>query len=182
MEYVAALEKAWSQLEKLAQEKDYLVGFLSDDYSVDLRKKSVYSISCNAPAKPYYSILILHYLARKLKGLPQLKNEWISFKQAGGQAYYPTFKKRVLDTIVRKYKDKPQSLLELTERFNAKRAQAGDISVVIEAAEGVPILISFWRGDEEFGPEANCLFDKSITDIFCTEDIVVLAEIVAHSI
>jgi len=32
------------------------------------------------------------------------------------------------------------------------------------------------RGDEEFGPEANILFDKSITDIFCTEDIVVLSE------
>jgi hypothetical protein len=39
-----------------------------------------------------------------------------------------------------------------------------------------------WRGDEEFGPEANLLFDRSITEIFCTEDVVITAEIVASTI
>jgi hypothetical protein len=39
-----------------------------------------------------------------------------------------------------------------------------------------------WRPDEEFGPEANLLFDKSITGIFCTEDIVVLAGIIASEV
>ena len=34
----------------------------------------------------------------------------------------------------------------------------------------------------DVGPEINVLFDKSISDIFCTEDVVVLAEIVAYNI
>ena len=183
MEYADALQKAWSNLSELAQEKKYSLRFLTSDYSVDLKNKQVLSLSEKAPAKPFYSILILHYLAQEIKGLPKTKGEWISFKQlAGGQAYYPTFKKRVLDTIARRCKDRPEALLELTERFGAKREQLADISVVIQAFENVPILLTFWRGDEEFGPEANCLFDKSISDIFCTEDITVLAEIVAHSI
>lgn len=60
--------------------------------------------------------------------------------------------------------------------------EQGDIGIVLEAFQGVPALITLWRGDEEFGPEVNMLFDKSITQIFCTEDIVVLAGIIASQI
>ena len=56
------------------------------------------------------------------------------------------------------------------------------MSIVLEVTEGVPILISLWRADEEFAANANIFFDRSINKIFCTEDIVVLAEMVAHAI
>ena len=44
------------------------------------------------------------------------------------------------------------------------------------------MLITIWKADDEFGPDANILFDKNITKIFCIEDTVVLTEIVAHTI
>jgi hypothetical protein len=56
------------------------------------------------------------------------------------------------------------------------------VGIVLEAFERVPVLISLWRPDEEFEPEANMLFDKSITQVFSTEDIVVLAGLVASAI
>ncbi|MCQ9206694.1 MAG: DUF3786 domain-containing protein [Omnitrophica bacterium] len=183
MEYEQALRKAWAQVESLTEKKRHSVRFLNDNYDVDPEKRSVLSLSCNAPAKSYLSILILHYLIRALKGLPTVKNEWISFKELpGGAGYYPTFKKRVIDTVIGKYGSRPDCLLEITGRFKAKKAQLADISVVLETFDNVPVLITFWRGDDEFGPEANVLFDKGIVDIFCTEDIVVLAEFIAHSI
>jgi hypothetical protein len=54
--------------------------------------------------------------------------------------------------------------------------------VIIEAFEGVPVLIKAWKADSEFGPDANIYFDKSITGIFCTEDIVVLAGMIASQL
>ena len=57
-----------------------------------------------------------------------------------------------------------------------------EFSIVLDVFDSVPILITLWRGDEEFSPEVNIIFDKSIKDIFCTEDIVILAEFVAHNI
>jgi hypothetical protein len=167
MEYTEALFKAWSDLTGVCTEQDYSLRLLNDQYSVDLKNKRIMSASCNVEAKSHYSILILHYLARRVKGLPEVKGQWISFKELpGGQAYYPAFKKRVIDTIVRKY----------------SAWGAADKSEVVDVFEGVPVLITFWRGDEEFAPGANCLFDKSISDIFCTEDVAVLAEILVHSI
>lgn len=183
MVYADAFVKAWSELEKITKDKNHSVRFLSDEYSIDLKRRSILSVSCNTPAKDYLSLLILHYLIKRLGALPSVAGEWISFKQLeGGEGYYPSFKKRVIDTIVRKYKDNPQSLLELVERFKAKKTQLADISIALEPFTGVPLLINFWRGDDEFGPDANVLFDKSISEIYCTEDIVVLAELLAHSI
>ena len=183
MGYDVALGKAWLELESVAGHKSYAVQFLADEYSVNVGNKTVSSLSCNVPAKEFVSILVLHYLVRKIQGLPALTGEWISFKQLeGGQGYYPAFKKRAIDPIARKYGAKPEALLEIIGRFKAKKAQLADVSVVVEVFENVPVLITLAKADEEFGPEANVLFDKSVQGILCTEDVVVLAGFVASSI
>lgn len=183
MGYEVALAKAWLELENLNREAKGSVRFLADEYEVDLENKRVLSFGCNVPAKDHIGILVLHYLIQKLKGISPVTGEWISFHQLpGGQGYYPAFKKRVIAPIVRKYGANPEALFELTERFRAKRVQLADISVVVNALDSVPVLITFSRADEEFGAEANVLFDKNIEDIFCTEDIVVLAEFIAGSV
>ncbi len=183
MGYDVALKKAWSDLEKVMRDERKSIRLLADEYVVDTEKKSVLSLACNLPAKDHLSILIVHYLIQKLKGIPSITGEWISFKQLdGGEGYFPAFKKRAIDPILRKYGSKPETLLETMERFKAKRVRLADINIVLEVLDGVPVLITLQRADEEFSPEANILFDKSIKDIFCTEDAVVLAEFVASVI
>lgn len=183
MSYEAALSRAWSELESFIEDKVVSVRLLSDEYSIELKNKRVLSLPGSVPTKDYISILILHYLKKKLVGLPFVTGEWISFKQLeGGLGYYPAFKKRVIEPILRKYGLNPKAILEVVERFGAKRIQAGDLGVLLEPFDGVPVLITLWRGNEEFGPEANILFDKSIKDIFYTEDVVILAEFIVHNI
>jgi hypothetical protein len=183
MGYDVAISKSWLELENATKEKSLSVRFLTDEYSVDLVNKKILSLSCNVPTKDYLTILMLHYLTQHLRGLPLTTGEWVEFRQLeGGQGYYPTFKNRVIGTVIRKYGGNPEAILELTKRFNARRHDIADFSVVLDAFENVPILIELWKSDEEFGPEANVLFDKNIKDIFCTEDIVVLSEFIAHKI
>ena len=166
MGYEAALSKAWAGLEGIAEEKNYSVKFLDGEYNINLQDRLVFSVSCNIPAKIHISVLILHYLTQKIKGLPRVTGKWISFKELdGGQPYYPVFKKRVLERVAKKF----------------DMAQSADFEKALDVFEGVPILVRFWRGDDEFGPEANVLFDKSIPEIFCTEDVVVLSECLPSS-
>ena len=183
MEYEAAIAKSWLELEGVAKEKRYSLRLLADKYEVDTEKKSVFSASCNIPAPPHATILILHYLKQKLIGLAPIRAKWIAFQELlGGQGYYPTFKKRVIDRIKRKYGERPDTLLGLVEKFKAERTQLADVSVVLEVFDNVPVLIQLWRADEEFGPSADVLFDESIAKIFCTEDVVVLSEFIVSSI
>lgn len=183
MSYEVALGKSWDDLVKLNPPKALGVKFFADEYSVDLEAKRVFSLACNVPAKDFTVILILHYLAQKIKGLPLLSNEWLTFKELSGiEGYYAAFRKRSIEPIIRKYGAHPDGLLAALDRLPGKRVDQGDVGIVLEAFENVPAMVTLWRGDEEFGPDANILFDKSITKIFCTEDIVVLAGFVASQL
>jgi len=183
MTYDAAINKAWEELAKLKLNEIVSVKFLADEYTVDLQDRKVISLSCNALARDHTAILILHYLRQKLNGLPALISEWVSFKELSGvEGYYLAFRERAIKPIIRKYGSKPEGILALLDRLPAKKVNQGDIGIVLEPFAGVPVLITLWRPDEEFGPEANMLFDRSITQIFCTEDIVVLAGFIAANI
>ncbi|MDP2937996.1 MAG: DUF3786 domain-containing protein [Candidatus Omnitrophota bacterium] len=183
MSYDAALQKGWEELSQLNPGKILSVKFLADEYTIDFAEKKVLSLACNVAAKDFTAILILHYLAHKLKGLPLLTGEWLTFKELSGvEGYYPAFRNRAIDPIIRKYGGHPEGVLAVLDRLPAKRVDQGDVGIVLEAFEGIPVMITLWRADTEFGPEVNMLFDKSIAKIFCTEDIVVLAGFVASQL
>jgi hypothetical protein len=164
--YDVAKNKAWEELRKLNPANKLAVKFLADEYSVDPEGKTVMSLSCNVPAKDFYAVIILHYLAKKLQGLPRLTGDWLTFRElAGVEGYWDAFKKRAIDPLIRKLGTKPQ-----------------DTVIMVDAFEGVPALVKAWKADEDFGPDANIYFDRSVKDIFCIEDIVVLAGIIASSL
>ncbi len=185
MEYEAALGKAWKDVAGLTVDKRVSVKFLADEYEIDLASKRILSLSCNAPAQNHLAIMLLHYLVRKFESgnLPKPTGKWMDFRELeGGEAYYPTFKKRTIGVILRKYGAVPDAIFEAAGRFCSRKIQARDIGIAIEPLENVVILITLSKADEEFGPDANILFDENIRKIFCTEDIVVLTEILVHAL
>jgi len=164
MGYEVALNKAWDELAKSNPPSGISVKFMGDEYTLNFKDKKVLSLSCNIPAKDFTTIIVLHYLSAKSKGLPQPAGEWLTFREFSGiEGYYDAFKKRCIDPIIRRgIKNKNE-----------------DYARVVDAFAGVPVLVKFWKGDDEFSPDANIYFDKSITKIFCTEDIIVLGGLAA---
>ncbi len=183
MTYEAGLQRAWDSLCVLKLGNILSVRFLADEYTIDVGRRSVISSSCNIPPKEYTAILIVHYAARKLQGMPPLAGEWATFREFSGiEGYYQAFKERVISPLIRKYGDNPAGLWAVSSRFPIQKAPGADAGIVVYAFEEVPVLIKVWRADEDFGPDANVYFDRNITGIFCVEDIVVLAGIVAGSV
>jgi hypothetical protein len=185
MSYRQAMEKAWEGVRALAGEGRSSVKFLSDIYSIDATKKRVAFAADNAAVKDYVAIILLHYLARKLAfgKLPELSGEWVGFNELeGGEGYYPAFKKRTIDPVIRKYGADPEALLAAAGRMNAKRAELGDVGIIIYPFDEVAILIKMSKADEEFPSDASILFDKNISGIFCMEDVVVLTELAVHKL
>lgn len=186
MAYQRALEKAWEALSEVRpEEKIFHTGLLSDNYTIDAESRTILSDSCNVSAKEYTAIILLHYLTAKLrsKTLPPQTGIWIDFKELEcGEGYYPAFKKRTIDQILRKYGPNPGSIKDVLKRLPGEAADKGDAGVVIHPFKEISILVTLSKADEEFDADANILFDKNISDIFCTEDIVVLTEMVVHTI
>ncbi|GAI27680.1 unnamed protein product, partial [marine sediment metagenome] len=65
------------------------------------------------------------------------------------------------------------------EKLGSHKADYGDVAVTINAFNYVPITLVLWRGDEEFNPEGNILFDSTISDYLPTEDINILCETIS---
>jgi len=183
MGYEAALKKSWDEFLALECGHSLSVRFLTDEYAVQPGERKILGLACNVPAKDFTVILILHYLVRKIKGLPPVSGVWLPFREVAGiEGYYAAFKKRSIEPIIRKYGNNPAALLAAAERFGARRFEGEGSSVIIDMFEGVPVLIKLWPADDEFGPDANIFFDSSIAGIFPIEDIVVLAGIIAARI
>jgi Domain of unknown function (DUF3786) len=123
-------------------------------------------------------ILVLHYL-ENASGIPAT-GQWVSFAEIpGGTFYHPVFLLRGKTPLVKHFGREAQRLLTLaTDEMGGKPLALGDAGVRIPAFPRVDIGLVLWKGDEEFPPDGNILFDSSITGYLPVEDIVILAETV----
>ena len=122
-------------------------------------------------------IFILHYL-ETASGAP-LSGKWITFAEVpGGDLYLPVFRARSIDRLVRAFTGREEVLIESSDALGGVEMDYGDVSVQLRALPHVPVALTLWRGDDEFSPSGNLLFDATVTEYLPMEDIVVLAEMV----
>ena len=179
MGYDIALKKAWDALKEVNTGEGYLK-FLNNEYEIDYAERNIVSVSSNTPAKDYYKLLILHYLANENRAPKASENSWISFKELdGGEAYFPAFKNRAIEPILKKYGDNPAGIYERAGTFDAKKIDTGTAGISINAFPKIKIAVILWAKDDEFSADCNMLFNAEIKDIFPTEDVAVLGGITA---
>ncbi len=119
-------------------------------------------------------ILILHYLTNT-SGEP-LKGENIDFRQVpGGNFYWTAFVSRAKKPLLETFGSDPEFYLQVAAALGGSPQELGDASALFQAFPLVPVTHVLWRGDEEFAPDANILFDETITRHLPTEDIAALA-------
>lgn len=123
-------------------------------------------------------ILILHYLVHA-SGVA-LANKPISFKELPGGAIYITpFTNRSIRPLVGAFGEDPLALLPIAEKLAGKRANHGDVSVIINVFPRIPVTLILWAGDDEFPASGNILFDASAPGYLPTEDYAVLSGMLA---
>ena len=128
-------------------------------------------------------ILLLHYLqgAWSSSGAG-ITGEWISFQEVpDGKFYLNAFHRRAKNPMVQAFGHHPELLVKLArETFGAEPLDQGDVSVLIKALPLVPVALIIWKGDEEFPPEGNILFDRNILKMLSAEDIAWLSGMVVY--
>lgn len=123
-------------------------------------------------------ILILHYLVHASD--VALANKPISFKELPGGAIYITpFTNRSIRPLLGAFGEDPQALLPIAEKLAGKRANHGDVSVIINVFPRIPVTLILWAGDDEFPASGNILFDASAPGYLPTEDYAVLSGMLA---
>lgn len=119
-------------------------------------------------------ILILHYLVNP-SGEP-LSDVRIDFRQMpGGNFYWTAFVSRAKKPLLETFGGDLEFYLRVAAQAGGAAQSLGDASMEFSAFPLVPVTHVLWRGDEEFPPDANILFDESIGGHLSTEDVAALA-------
>jgi hypothetical protein len=119
-------------------------------------------------------VLLLHYLITA-RGVP-VEEEWITFREVpSGSFYHAAFVKRAIAPLQKCFGENPSLLAEIARVIGQVSPLPGDVALKIFALPRVPIVLSLWRGDDEFPPEANLYFDQSISTYLSTEDIAYIS-------
>ena len=147
------------------------VPFLSDTFLVDIPARKVL-FENEAEVYPFLSVLILHYLVGADKGA--ISGEWISFREfEGGDAYFGSFTDRSLVPFKNAFENRPDLLEPAAGPLGGEPVEFGDIGIRVPVFPKLPLAVVLWRGDDEFPPEVNILFDKSANSILRTEDLAI---------
>ena len=154
---------------------EVLINYLNQIYHITLPGGEILLEDSNVEVPLKDKILILHYF-NSAKGTPAT-GVLVTYKQlSGGVSYFPAFSQRAIAPFVNHFGKNPELLTKVAAKLGGFESDQGDVSVTINAFDYVPITLVLWRGDEEFDPSGNILFDASISDYLTTEDVAVLTE------
>jgi hypothetical protein len=155
-----------------------ILNYLNSSYRVDFPDINISYADNNGQVELRDKILILHYLTWAT-GVP-LSGQLIAYQELKeGAIYLPTFIKRAVKPLIDYFGQSPELLMKASIEMGGIKTNLGDIAVTIPAFSRVPINCVIWRGDEEFSPNPNILFDSTIMDYLPVEDINVLCQTIA---
>ena len=153
------------------------VPVLNDVFAVDLSAKRV-STSAGQEVRPRWTILALHYLA--IVSRPEQRAPAVTFADlATARSYAGVYHARVVArlcaTVGREARQLGGAAAALGGRASAHAAGAAAFD--FRVFPRVPVRLVWHAPDEEFPPSATLLLPENIESYFCSEDIVVLSEL-----
>jgi hypothetical protein len=151
--------------------KQLILRMIDRDCVVDFGAKTIrYADAKSADVSQHLQILILHYLEGS--GHAQLANRLVTFREFhGGAIYYPAFKARAIDPVVKEFGEKADLLKHIGDAIRADPSEVGTVSFRAHFFPKVPVVVILWQGDEEVSSSANVLFDANAGKILATEDL-----------
>jgi len=172
-----AHEGLWQQLEKLEPQQTvrrakcqyladpprYVITLLNTEYVVDLSDKQIFPSRSSPPQTPaefLEQLCLLAYLINA-QDLP-LANKFVGPEHLpSGQFFFRGLHSLPTEKLEEVFGKSPESLYEVSERFDAKRCEFGDASIELYVLPRIPLKIVIWRGDDEFDARASILFDQT---------------------
>ncbi len=137
------------------KERGYLVPFLDELYLVDL--KGEFIAVKGKGVSPELQVAVLEYLVGAKELEPS--GRWVSLKDLKGGRGFAQSHPLPLELVLRRYGNDPDGFRDKGLALGGEPASYGDLSFILRALPRIPVLLIFWRGDEEFPPRLNFLFD-----------------------
>lgn len=143
----------------------YILKSFGMDINVDLQTRTIRS---DAPEGGlllerlgYFSKLSILWYMTGARDIPFSGKLVQPANLKGGQIFFRGTHVLPLDKLASRYNDDTEGFLKRGEALGGIRQNYGDASVQLFPFPRVPVVVLIWRGDEEFPPRADLLFDST---------------------
>jgi hypothetical protein len=117
--------------------------------------------------------LLLYYF-NKADGVP-LARRWISFSELpDGRFYNQAFQGYTGRYLARAFNNDQQAFEKAAKALGGEAYSLGDASFGFRALPCVPLMVVFWRGDDEFPSSVQILFDAAANHYLPTDAYAIL--------
>jgi hypothetical protein len=132
---------------------------LGKDFSVDING----NITTDIHVHPWIAIPVLNYITDGA-GVP-VSGKWVPFRELeGGKTWYRLFGQRCekpLKKVADTYTDLFEDMIHLFNGRQVENHYASDISLVLHPLPKVPVLICYWKPEDEMESDLNIFFDAT---------------------
>ncbi len=136
----------------------FLIQHLEQCYSISWPELAAYCSDGSKPCDAELQTLFLYYLERATGALPQ--ERWVTFRELlDGGFYYRAFESYTGHPLVQAVGDELDSLCRAADAIGGKPIAVGDAGFRFMGLPHIPLALIYWRGDEDFPPQAQVLFD-----------------------
>jgi hypothetical protein len=125
------------------------------------------------PCTPNLQGLFLYYFSRA-NGAPAAER-WISFRELpDGWLYHQAFQSYTGDRLIQAVGEDLCKLSGAAEVLGGTPLGLGDCSHAFQVLPRVRLAVTYWRGDEDFAPQAQVLFDAAASNYLPTDGLALL--------
>jgi hypothetical protein len=133
------------------------------------------------PLPDFQQALLLYYLVTA-DGSP-LTGRWVSFADLpDGRTYNAAFQGYSGDEIVKRFGVDLDAFKSACSKIGAKPVDIGSASFVFHALPRVPLMVTYWLGDEEFPSSCRILFDESASHYLPIDACAILGSMLAGKV
>ena len=157
--------------EKFSNEK-LTIKCLGKDFSVDTNG----NISTDIHVHSWIAVPVLNYILAGA-GTP-VSGKWVPFRELeGGKKWYRLFEQRCekpLKKVADTYTDLFEDMIHLFNGRQVENHYASDISLVLHPLPKVPLLICYWKPEDDLASDLNIFFDSKAEENLNIESIYTL--------
>lgn len=131
------------------------------------------------PLPDFLQTLLLYYLVTA-DGMP-LTGRWVSFADLpDGRMYNTAFQGYSGDEIVKRFGMDLDTFGSACSKAGGNFIEIGSASFVFQALPRVPLMTTYWLGDEEFPSSCKILFDESAGHYLPLDACAILGSMLTH--
>ena len=133
------------------------------------------------PLPDFQSAMLMYYLVTA-DGTP-LSGRWVSFADLpDGRMYNAAFQGYSGDEIAKTFGLDLDGFMTACEIAGGKSMDVGSASFIFQPLPHVPLMLTYWQGDEEFPSSCKVLFDESASHYLPIDACAILGSMLTRKV